>query len=156
MDPSDSRTRVRVSLQAGELEVEGSESFVAGYADAIDALIARVRVEEPSVEAPSRDTNGTRASVGLHDDGEFPEALHRMSSSSGTDQILVAGSFARKNHADGTFSTTEANALLLEQGIKLANASQSMANNLKAKRVFRAGKTWKISRTGEEYIKTLV
>lgn len=153
------RARVRVSLHTGELEVEGSESFIAKYAEALNALISRVQKDTPIARDATKGSDASRHQTGGPSQqstaGDFPEALHHMSSTSGTDQILVAGSFARVAHADGTFATTEANALLLEQGIKLANPSQSMTNNLKAKRVFKSGKSWKISRTGEEYLRTL-
>jgi hypothetical protein len=46
--------------------------------------------------------------------------------------------------------------MLIEQGIKLSNPSQSMADNLKAKRVFKVGKNWKISKSGEDYLRTLL
>ena len=145
--------RVRISLQSGELELQGSETFVGRYADAIDALVALVQSNAPNL-ATSPSGNPDRQGDRL--DGEFPEALHLLRTSSGTDQILLAGSFAARGSADGTFSTADANTLLLGQGIKLANPSQSMINNQKAKRLFKVGARWKVSRTGDEYLKSLL
>jgi hypothetical protein len=71
-------------------------------------------------------------------------------------QILVAGQYAAMAHGDQTFPTAEASRLLVEQGIKLTNPAQSMTNNLKAKRVFKQGKGYKISREGTERINQLL
>jgi hypothetical protein len=156
MDAMKTPSRLRVCLQTGELEVEGSESFVSSYADEFRALIAKLAATKVvSTPGPLKDQRLAVASAASADAQEFPELLHQMSSSSGTDQILLAGAFAGRGREDGTFATSEANALLVEQGVKLANASQSMANNLKAKRVFKVGKNWKVSKTGQDYLKGL-
>ena len=78
-----------------------------------------------------------------------------MSSKSGTDQILLAGHYAAKVSSDGTFSTNDAHKLLIEQGVKLSNASQSMKNNLTAKRAFKVGGRFKIAKTGIDYLHAL-
>ena len=146
---------VSLSLQTGAFEVAGSEAFVANYQPVIDALVARIQEEGPALPAQAQAVargNGMLAA----DLGEFPEALHSLKSSSGTDQILVAGKFSAATSSDGTFGTSDASSLLIEQGIKLSNPAQSMTNNLKAKRVFKVGKNWKISKAGEEHLKSLL
>ena len=155
MQGSDQEARVRISLQAGEFEVEGSEAFVRQYDSTIQSLLERLR----NSPAPKRSEGGgaARNASGADASGspdDFPEALHGMTSKSGTDQILVAGYFASMNAADGTFATGEANKLLVEQGIKLPNPSQSVKNNLQAKRVFKVGNRYKVSKTGSDYLRT--
>jgi hypothetical protein len=71
-----------------------------------------------------------------------------------SDKILLAGSFAAQGTGDKTFSTSEASALLVEQGIKLSNPSQSLKNNLAAKRVFKQGNRFRVSKIGEDHLKT--
>ncbi len=103
---------------------------------------------------------GARSSSGANGAGtakEFGEAIHSLpKGSSGTDQILVAGYYAAAGSADGTFATSEANSLLVEQGIKLSNPSQSLKNGLAAKRVFKVGKRFKLSKTGEDSIRSFI
>jgi hypothetical protein len=70
--------------------------------------------------------------------------------------MLVAGWYVQQASADKTFSTGDANQLLLGQGIKLSNPSQSLKNAIGAKRVFKVGKGYKVSKTGEEHLKTLM
>jgi len=148
--------RVRVSLVAGELEVEGDEEFVAKYDGDLKDMLRRLKEQ-----AVPRPTGGATAAGSSHrTDGagnakEFGEAIHSLpKGSSGTDQILVAGYYAAAGSADGTFATSEANSLLVEQGIKLSNPSQSLKNGLAAKRVFKVGKRFKLSKTGEDSIRS--
>ena len=70
------RARLRINLAQREFEVEGSESFVAAYAERLDRLLARLT--EPFGAAP-----GTQATVGPDTDGlsaaeTFGELLQRL------------------------------------------------------------------------------
>jgi hypothetical protein len=155
------QARVRISVGTGELEVAGTELFVAQYDEAVQALIGRLR-EQP-IQPPSAGTDpgansaaGSRGSLDIAS-REFGEILHALpSNASGSDQILVAGWYYQQASADNTFSTGNANQLLLGQGIKLSNPSQSLKNAIAAKRVFKVGKGYKISKTGEEHLRTLI
>ena len=69
--------------------------------------------------------------------------------------MLLAGRFAQLLSEDNSFSTKESNSLLLEQSVKVGNPSQCMTNNLKAKRVFKIGDRYRVSRPGEEYLALL-
>jgi hypothetical protein len=154
------KARIRVSLTTGELEIEGTEAFVSQYAESIDAVLERLRadgvVAPAGAAAPSSasSTGGSLPPVPV-DVEPFGEVLHSLSSKSGTDQILLAGYYVGNSVADGTFSTNEAHARLIEQGVKLSNASQSMKNNLSSKRVFKVGTRFKIAKTGVDHLKSL-
>lgn len=151
---------VRFSLHTGEFEVHGSEEFVAQFDELIQTLSDRLSSAELASAEPSlsgtSSASGASAPQGDLPVQEFGEALHRLKSPTGTEQILVAGKFAAAKTADGSFATRDASALLVEQGIKLSNPSQAMADNLKAKRVFKVGKNWRISRTGEEHLRSVL
>jgi hypothetical protein len=152
-EPNDN-ARIKISLESGELEVEGPQAFLNKYEGVISSLLERLVNQTPKINGPSsRPAPVIGAPLEID---SFPEALHGMVSTSGTDQIFVAGHFASQASHDGTFSTGEANKLLLEQGIKLPNPSQSLKNNLTAKRVFKAGSKFKISKTGSDHLRTLV
>lgn len=150
--------RVRVSLVSGELEVEGDEEFIARYDGDLKAMLRRLKEEptpQPTVGAAvGKSPRGTDAMGALK---EFGEAIHSLPrGSSGTDQILVAGYYAAARSAEGTFATNEANSLLVEQGIKLSNPSQALKNGVGAKRVFKVGKRFKLSKTGEDSIRSFI
>ncbi len=154
--------RVRVSLTTGELEIEGSEAFVSQYADSIGSVLERLLKDGPSVPVPAAASVITPVAAGSGSaptvssgDEPFGQVLHSLTSKSGTDQILLAGYYTAKSTSDGTFSTNDAHKLLIEQGVKLSNASQSMKNNLTSKRAFKVGSRFKIAKTGIDYLNTL-
>jgi hypothetical protein len=66
--------------------------------------------------------------------GELLQALPRNAAD--VDRMLLAGLFLQRRAAERAFTTADANRLLLEHGIKLGNPSQSVKQNLVAKRAF--------------------
>lgn len=156
--PTSEKARIRISLTTGELEIEGSESFVSQYAESIESVLERLRNDGPSSPAQpphATATDATPTAASGSGDEPFGEVLHSLSSKSGTDQILLAGYYVGKNTTDGTFSTIDAHKLLIEQGVKLSNASQSLKNNVTAKRAFKVGSRYKVAKSGVDYLKTL-
>ena len=148
-------THVRISLSQGEFEIEGTQEYVDTFREVVDALIDRLG---SGVSARSKGTTFQAKSSGADEqDTEFAEALLGLPSSvTGGDQLLVASWFVQQSSSDNTFSTAEANKLLVDQGVKLANASQSNANALKAKRVFKVGKRFRLSSKGDDYVRALL
>lgn len=146
--------RIRVSLSAGELEVEGSDEFISKYGDSIDIVLQRL---QEGKTLPALDGNSSAGQTSNpKKPGEFGEALQAFSSSANdTDRMLLAGSFAQASSSDNAFVTGEAAKLLIEQGIKPGNPSQCMTNNLKAKRVFKVGSKYRVSKQGEDHLRTL-
>jgi hypothetical protein len=106
--------------------------------------------------ADGTNTAGATASVPPRDPTDFGELLLRLPNGvTATDQMLVAGYFAQRQNPDNVFATRDASGLLLEQGVKVGNPSQCMTNNLKAKRVFKVGTSYRVSRTGIDYANEL-
>lgn len=155
------QARVRISLSTGDLEVEGTEDFVRQYSDSISTLISQleelpIQRVSPPAEAVGSSTPATATASGP-EQREFGEVLHSLpGSASGADRILIAGSYAQLGSGDNTFSTGEANQLLLGQGVKLSNPSQALKNAIASKRVFKVGKRYRVSKTGEEHLKSLI
>lgn len=153
--------RVRISLTAGDLEVEGTEDFVQQYADSIRTLLDRLEGLPVQPVGPPGQAIGDGASAATMgsaaEQREFGEVLHSLpKDASGPDRILLAGSYAQLASSDNTFSTGEANQLLLGQGVKLSNPSQALKNAIAAKRVFKVGKRYRVSKAGEEHLKSIV
>ena len=160
----ETRARVHVSIRDGEVEIEGTEEFVTTYRTTLEELLKRLTdtsfaaiVTQPSSVASLNAADSPEGSTPSDDLPEFGEALHLLSpGATGTDKILIASFYASRRSADSTFSTADANKLLVEQGIKLANAAQSMKNNMDQKRVFRAGKNFRLSREGVQRVGSLL
>jgi hypothetical protein len=161
-----SEVRIRVSLSTGEFELEGPESFIAKYEETTRQLLERLVGSQPTdfdLAASVSSDNVAPAQASLRSANgvaklpEFGEAVHLLPRGvSGTDQILLAGFYASQNHGERTFATSEANKLLVEQGIRVANPSQSLKNNLNSKKVFKVGSRYKISREGTERVNELL
>ncbi|MXY10917.1 MAG: hypothetical protein F4Z00_14635 [Acidimicrobiaceae bacterium] len=147
-----------MSIDNCQLDVEGSEQFIARYEEPLQRMLDRLAgdnandVAAPSPQAP-KSTRGHKPGPG---DLEFGEALHLLGSTSGTDRILLAGKFVQDATEDRTFGTGEASQMLIDQGVKLANPSTAMKRNLTSKRVFKIGREFRISKTGEDHLASLL
>lgn len=148
--------RIRVAVGDLELELEGDQEFIARYAEVVDALLGALRTRpaerRADVGKPARAPKAGDLTIGEFGEqlGGFPKAA------TATDQVLLAGRFAQLASDDNTFATKDANALLLEQSVKVGNPSQCMTNNLKAKRVFKVGDRYRVSKPGEEHLASLL
>ena len=148
--------RLRINLSSGEMEVEGPEAFVQHYSSTFDELLERLR----SGTSANNLVSGTDAKRVPGNDvptsfGEYLLQLPR--SSSDVERMLAAGHFAQLQTDSNSFSTGEANKLLLEQGVRLANPSDAVGKNLKAKRVFVVQKgRYRVSQAGVEHLHKLI
>ena len=125
----ESKARIRIALNGGEFEIEGSEDFVNSYADTIKGF-TKILKESPAMtseqdtsttagkqtsifdqsEPVSRDQNGKLAVA------SFGELYYKApKSTSKTDIVLLASYFIQSKNEEGTFTTQEVNKLLREQ-----------------------------------------
>jgi hypothetical protein len=158
--PMPTDVKLRISLATGEFELQGPEAFVAQYDEFTRPLLERLASSNPQAftsAANSADVVQSTTANGAEQWPEFGEAIHRLPrGASGTDQILLAGFYASLMHSERTFATAEASKLLVEQGIKVSNPSQSLKNNMDGKKVFRVGNRFKISREGQDRVNALL
>ena len=150
------RARLRVNLVQSEFEVEGSEEFVRTYAERFDALLDRLGNRPTPVEpAPASKPAG---SPGPAIEGKsLGELLHHLPrTATDVDRMLLAGYVAQLSSADSSFGTGEANTMLTEQGIKVGNPSQSVKQNVVAKRVFRHQRRYRVSQIGLDHLRQLL
>ncbi len=147
------RARLRVNLEAREFEVEGSETFVRGYATRIEALLDRLgRPPAPSPAPPPALADTPTSEEPLF--GERLQALPR--SATDVDRVLLAGLHLQQGAVDRWFATSDANRLLLEHGVKLGNPSQSVKQNLLAKRAFAVQRgRYRVAQVGIDHLEQL-
>jgi hypothetical protein len=133
--------RLRVNLAQGEFEVEGDEDFVRAYAERIENLLDRLGpIASGAAEAPPPPASPAATDApdppppGEPPFGELLQGLPRNATD--VDRMLLAGLFLQRRAVERAFTTADANRLLLEHGIKLGNPSQSVKQNLVAKRAF--------------------
>lgn len=165
--------RLRISFQDQEIELEGSTDFVEKWAPELRSWLAgsasgssmssspKPTITTPAA-APSSDP-ATRlpdreAAVNVPpSDLSFGEFMHQFPRQvTDVDRMLIAGLYVQRHTQDDCFSTASANGLLLDQGFKVGNASQSVKQNVTAKRAFRVTNgRYRVSSEGEDYLKRL-
>lgn len=148
------RARLRINLSQGEFEVEGSETFVTRYIERIDALFTRLSDGERALPPPAPAAANAADVSPAHRFAVLLEGLPR--SATDVDRILLAGYHVQSRSPDKSFGTGEANALLVEQGIKVGNPSQCVKQNLVARRVFRHQRRYRLSQTGIEHLRQVL
>jgi hypothetical protein len=154
----ESTTRVRINFTTREFEIQGSEAFVREYVKNFEGLfhipVALDNKIKPSNGNQSQQVTPITAS---NLPASFGEYLHEFDNvTTDVDRMLIAGNFAQSSNSDRTFTTSQARELLEEQGIKPSNPTDCIAKAKKAKKVIVITKgNFRMSHTGEEYIKTL-
>jgi hypothetical protein len=170
----ESKARIRIAVNGGEFEIEGTEDFVNSYADTIKSFTKILR-EAPSaaqVEQEAANPTGRQFSIfetpepkptsndpnGKLSAASFGELYYKAPKSiSKTDIVLLASYFIQSKNDEGTFTTQEVNKLLREHGIDLTNTSHFNKLNQDYKKVFkmRQGK-YKVSEEGVDHLKTIL
>lgn len=152
---SENRLRVRMNRNTGELELEGNEAQVTAWWERLwPQLLEAQPGTAPATVSPRPVAN---QSNGLDVPEIFGEYFTEFRSDvTDVDKILIAGSFVQAREPERVFSTKAANQLLLDQNIKVANASVNVRRLTQTKRVFVVSDgRFRVSATGFEHLKTL-
>lgn len=151
---SEARIKVRANRATGELEVEGPAAAVAEWWEKLWPELA----EAPRAAATPAAQRQALLPAG---NGDLPDVFGEYftefrSDVTDVDKVLIAGAYIQSKEADRTFSTKAANQLLLDQNIKVANASENVRRLTQTKRVFVVsdGK-FRVSAAGLDHLKTL-
>lgn len=160
------KARIRINLNSREIEIEGPEQFIEKYDAIINSYL------EHMSNAPEKATVlGGKNSADTQTDGDTPQDQNRYEpkyqsfgefyskipkSAKDVDKILAAGYFVQNSSNDGAFSTKDASKLLIEQHVKLSNASAFMKSNLETRKAFKHEGKYKVSEQGIEYLKKLM
>jgi hypothetical protein len=95
------------------------------------------------------------------DNSQFPEVFGEFfgefqSDVTDVDKVLIAAAFAQGKDSERVFTTKSANRLLMDQNIKVANASANVRRLIEMKRAFPVGDgRFRVSASGLDYLKTL-
>ncbi len=160
-------TRIRINIYTGEIEFEGTEEFVKNQLENLPLLMDNISKFIPKkqdrLQKMEEDTKPSKATITnekiIPDSfGEwfnsFPTKLQQ------TEQVLIAACYQQNCSEQTTFETGQANKLLLEQGIKVSNAADSLKALQQSKHVFIVGKrgklnVYRVSKDGVKFIETL-
>lgn len=172
--------RVKIVLNSGEFEIEGSEDFVNSYADTITSLSEVLKrpvtavgeaegkesnlssgkqfaIFEPDAPAPPESVSPTPTPA-LASPDSFGELYYKVpKSTSKTDIVLLASYFVQSHNGEGTFTTREVNKLLRDHGIDLTNPAHFNKLNQDYKKVFKMRQgQYKVSEEGVEHLRGIL
>jgi hypothetical protein len=152
---SEDRMKVRANRATGELEIEGPASAVEAWWTKLWPELNSGEISASAKGPKARSATGGRSA------GELPEIFGEFFSEfradiTEGDKVLVAGAFVQGRDSERIFTTKSVNQLLLDQNIKVANASLSVRRLIEAKRAFVVsdGK-FRISTGGFDHLKSL-
>lgn len=151
---NESRIRVRANRSTGELEVEGSAQAVAEW-------WGKLWPEMAEGLRPAASGASQRQALLPPSNGHLPDVFGEFYSEfksdvTDVDKVLIAAVFTQGKEADRTFTTKAANQLLLDQNIKVANASENVRRLTQTKRAFVVSEgKFRVSAIGFEHLKTL-
>ena len=153
---NDTNIRIRANRSTGELEVEGASKLVAEWWDKLWPELSEsgmVTGQGIARQPQSRLLASSKADLpGLF--GEFYSEFR--SDITDVDKVLIAGAFVQAKEADRSFTTKAANQLLIDQNIKVTNASENVRRLTQMKKVFvvSAGR-FRVSTAGFEHLNLL-
>lgn len=149
----ENHARVRLLMGSNEIELEGTEEFVRSMFEEIRTELSSGSHGEGS---ETSDLGGESGVQHKSFPASFGEYLLGFELEKDTDRILVAARYAQHTAEDNAFTTNEVNELLVDQGVKVSNASQSVKQNVTSKRVFKLSKgKYRVSNNGESHIQEL-
>lgn len=157
-----SNAKIKISLIAREIEIEGTEEFIKSQSDKIDrflALLVHTPMKASVIKPATNEEVKVNDLLKENDDiSSFGEYFHKLSkTATDLEKILIAGHFAQTKSTDNTFTTREASSLLLEQAVKLPNASTSLKRNVRSKHLIVISKgKFRVSQEGLDYINKLI
>jgi hypothetical protein len=134
---SEARIRIRANKSTGELEIEGPSQTVTDWWEKLWP-----EVSQPIGAAPALPGGGARTPFLLGaSNGRMPDIFGEFytefrSDITDVDKVLVAGAFVQGRDQERVFTTKAANQALLDQNIKVANASENIRRLIHAKHVF--------------------
>jgi len=148
----DNRIRVRANRSLGELEVEGPADAVSQWWDRLWPEISPAlqgRVQAPNSGGALAAPNSSPEIFGEYFTGFRSDVTD-------VDKVLIAGAFVQGREEERAFTTKAANQALIDQNVKVTNASENVRRLIQSKRVFvvSAGK-YRVSSGGFEYLNSL-
>lgn len=168
--------KVKINLQEGIIELEGSEEFVDRQVDKLEAIIElfnqsspdsdfnldeNITPEDESEESAESASSNT-GSQGLTVSDSFGEWMHKFRDDINDQQkALVASFYVQAKSSTNDFKTIEVSNCLKDHGIKIANPSTNIKRLSTKKLTFQTRKVGKliymrVSKDGEAHLKTIL
>jgi hypothetical protein len=170
----ETKSKFKINLKTGEIEIEGSEEFVSKQIDNLSSLTSLLSTS--NLSSTENDSEGELSDIlekedinvskGNSEDLSVPDSYgewaHKFKKNiAETDKTLVAGYYVQRKSSSNDFKTSEVNKILKDNGVKLSNPSLFIKGLANSKYVFQTRKEGKlnfmrVSKNGLEYLSTLL
>ena len=168
-------TRVKINLFSGEIELEGSEDFVANQMENLDSIIellssvrkpTKTEADDSTDEELDVETKGNLSDQSSQNPGQitvpdsFGEWMHKFRDNvNDLDKCLLTAYYVQNSSPQNDFKTREVNNSLKEHGIKLSNPSTSLNRLVEKKLLFQTRKNgtvkfMRVSQDGMQLLKS--
>lgn len=147
----------KINLSTGDVEISGSEEFVSACIDRLPLVMRELGQDTLMAKAPGKNptagnqnggqdagnSQGATNSLGVPD--SFGEWKQKFKDGLTQDQkVLMSGYYCQAQNPENIFKTKEANDILKNHGIKVANAANNLKSLEENKYVFIAKKSGKL------------
>lgn len=169
------KARIKITLNGGEFEIEGSETFVNSYAESIHNFVSILQKDASETKKNNSRLSGPGEQFSIFDGTptappqkqengalntmeSFGEFYHRRPKNvSKTDIVLMASYFIQSKSDEGIFTTREVTKLLKDHGLDLSNPAHFIKLNQEYKKVFKMRQgQYKVSEEGIEHLKSIL
>lgn len=162
--------KFKLNLKTGEIEVEGSESFVERQIQTLENLVGfmEIRAQKNNDKNFLANTVGEESSeqsdsstIANSLPNTFGEWMHTFKSDvNDLDKALITARFVQSQSATNDFKTSELNQALKDHGIKLSNASGALKRLVEKKLMFQTRKIgvlkfMRVSADGQKHLDNL-
>ena len=163
--------KFKLNLKSGEIEVEGSESFVENQIRTLEKLVELMGLNNSSgagkTDSPDGKLDGEKIPPKAADapDDKIPnifgEWMHTFKTDiNDLDKALITARFVQSQSSLNDFKTAEVNHALKEHGIKLSNPSATLNRLVAKKMMFQTRKVGvlkyvRVSADGQSHLDTL-
>ena len=150
---SEVRIRVRANRTTGEVEIEGPANTVAEWWNKLWPEMSNQRGSAQAQSSNVRQPSGSNSPLPDFFGEYYTEFRSDISD---VDKVLVAAAFIQSRDQERMFTTKEANQALLDQNIKVTNASENVRRLIQTKRVFVVSNgRYRVSAGGFDHLNTL-
>jgi hypothetical protein len=161
----ENRITIRINLEQREFEVQGDANYIdQKFGKDIQEYISLIKGQKQEKLKESIPKGNLTNDLPTNEGGtpselpdSFGEYLNKFPKGlTSVDKLLIACYFVQSTSKDKSFTVSDASDLLIEQGVKLSNASAFNKSNKNTGKIFiLSGKNFRVSESGVDHIKSL-